>query len=258
MDIIQAIILGIAQGLTEFLPVSSSGHLALLQNLFGFKEPPIFFDTLVHLATLLAVVFYLRYEILHILKTLKEKQTIKLVFLLILATIPAVLAGLFLQDKIDNIFTSLSLIGVCFLITSVILFATKFFADYKKEEKDLNWFDALFIGIFQAVAILPGVSRSGSTISASIYRGLKKEDAFKFSFLLSIPVIFGAFVLQMVKQDLSLLNGSLLPYIIGFLFAVIFGFLSLKIIEKVVIKGKLHYFAIYTLILGLITLIFIK
>jgi len=258
MDIIQAIILGIVQGLTEFLPVSSSGHLALFQKIFGMAEAPIFFDTLVHLATLLAVVFYLRKEILHILETLKEKQTIKLVLLIILATIPAVLAGLFLEDKINSIFNSLSLIGVCFLITSVILFATKFFANYKKEEKDLNWFDALFVGVFQALAILPGVSRSGSTISASIYRGLKKEDAFRFSFLLSIPVIFGAFILQWAKQDFVLLSNGFWPSLLGFLFALIFGFLSLKIIERVIIKGKLHYFAIYTLILGMITLIFIK
>jgi len=229
----------------------------LFQNLFGMENPPIFFDIMVHLGTLLAVVFYLRKEIIYILKTLKEKQTIKLILLLILGTIPAVFAGLFLEDKIDSIFTSITLIGMCFIITSIILFATKFFKNSKKETKDMTWFDSLFVGLFQAFAILPGVSRSGSTMSASLYRGLKSEDAFKFSFLLSIPVILGAFVLQFIKQDFMLFNDGILSSLLGFLCSIIFGFLSLKIIEKAVIKGKLHYFAFYTLALGLAILIFI-
>jgi undecaprenyl-diphosphatase len=256
MDIIQAIILGIVQGLTEFLPISSSGHLAVLQKIFDIRESPIFFDTIVHLGTLFAVIFYLRKEIFSILKTLKEKQTLKFIFMIGLATIPAVFAGLFLEDKIEVIFSSMTLIGVCFLITSGILFLTKFLSKYNKEEKDLKWYNSLFIGMFQALAILPGISRSGSTIAASIFIGLKKESAFKFSFLLSIPVILGAFILQLSKQNFVLFSDGYLSNILGFIMAVIFGLLSLKIIEKVLIKGKLHYFGIYTFILGLIILIF--
>jgi undecaprenyl-diphosphatase len=257
MDIIQSIVLGVVQGLTEFLPISSSGHLVLLQELFGIKNPPIFFDTILHLGTLVAVAFYLRKEIIYILKTITQKETIRLILFLILATIPAVIAGLFLQDKMEEIFSSIFYVGIFFLLTSVILFATRFFQKQTKDFKTINWFDALFIGVFQAVAILPGVSRSGSTISASIFRNMEREAAFKFSFLMSIPVIFGAFVLQLTKQHFQFFNGDVTPNIIGFLFAMIFGFVSLKIIEKVLIKGKLHYFAYYCLVLGLIVLIFI-
>ena len=121
----------------------------------------------------------------------------------------------------------------------------------------MSWFDALFIGVFQAVAILPGVSRSGSTISASVFRNLKREEAFKFSFLLSIPVILGAFLLQFHKQHFHLFNGDAAQVLLGFLFSLIFGFLSLKIIEKVLVKGKLHYFAIYCFVLGILIIIFI-
>ncbi|OGZ64968.1 MAG: hypothetical protein A2812_01660 [Candidatus Staskawiczbacteria bacterium RIFCSPHIGHO2_01_FULL_36_16] len=252
----QSIILGAVQGLTEFLPVSSSGHLALFQHFFSFSTPPIFFDTIAHLGTLLAVVFYLKKEIIHIFKTLKEKQTIKLVLLIIIASLPAVIAGLLLKDKMEGIFSSLYLVGVSFIITSVILFCTKFFKSDKKDISRLNWFDALFIGVFQAFAILPGISRSGSTISASIFRSLKREDAFKFSFLMSIPVIFGAFLLQFTEQNFNLFNGGMLTNLTGFLFSAVFGFLSLKIIERVLIKGKLHYFAAYCFVLGVLILIF--
>lgn len=257
MDIIQAIFLGVVQGLTEFLPISSSGHLAIFQKVFGLKESSIFFDTIVHLGTLLAVVFYLRKEIFYILKTIKEKETIRFIFLIFIATIPAVFAGLFLEDKIEGIFNSMALIGICFFITSIILFLTKFFARYEKNEKDLKWYEALFVGIFQAFAILPGISRSGSTMASSIFVGLKKEDAFRFSFLISIPVILGAFILQFIKQDFVLFGNGFVQSLLGFMTAIIFGLLSLKIIEKTIIRGKLHYFAIYTLILGIIVLIFI-
>jgi len=263
MNLIQSIILGAVQGLTEFLPVSSSGHLALFQHIFSFSTPPIFFDTIAHLGTLLAVIFYLKKEIIYILKTLKEKQTIKLILLIILASLPAIIAGLLLKDKIEEIFSSLYLVGISFIITSVILFATKFFSAEggsafggKKDINNISWFDSLFIGIFQAFAILPGISRSGSTISASIFRNLKREDAFKFSFLMSIPIIFGAFILQLAEQDFNLFNGSTFTNLTGFFFAIIFGFLSLIIVEKALIKGKLHYFAPYCFILGVLVLSF--
>jgi len=256
MNLIQSIILGAVQGLTEFLPVSSSGHLALFQHFFSFQTPPIFFDTIVHLGTLLSVVFYLRKEIIYILKTIKEQQTIKLILLIIVASLPAVIVGLLIKDKIEEIFSSLYLVGISFIITSIILFCTKFFKNEKKDINQISWMDSLFIGVFQAFAILPGISRSGSTISASIFRDMKREDAFKFSFLMSIPVIFGAFLLQFKEQNFDLFNGDILTNLAGFLFAVIFGFLSLKIVEKVLVKGKLHYFAPYCFILGVLVLIF--
>lgn len=256
MDIIQAVFLGIVQGLTEFLPVSSSGHLALLQKFFGLKESPIFFDTLIHFATLLAVVFYLRKEIWFIVSGLNKKENQKLVGFVILATIPAVIVGFLLKDNIEQIFNSLRLLSVSFLITSIILFTTKFFSVQGGEKvlKNLGWLGALVIGLFQALSILPGVSRSGSTISAGLFLGLKREEAFKFSFLMAIPAIFGAMVLQIFEINKNPQSGLFLVNFAGFFTAVIFGFISLKILEKITQKGKLHYFAFYTLILAIIIL----
>lgn len=243
--------------MTEFLPVSSSGHLVLFQKIFGINEPPIFFDTLIHFATLLAVVFYLRKEILFILKNIREKESQKIIVFLVIATIPAVIVGFLLKDKIDEIFNSLGLLSITFLTTAVILSATKFFENGQGAMERLGWWRSLAIGLFQAVAILPGVSRSGSTISAGLFTGLKRDEAFKFSFLLAIPVISGAMVLQIFDFDWANLNGGLLPNALGFVAAAIFGFLSLFILEKIAVKGKLHYFAMYCLVLGFLVIFFI-
>jgi undecaprenyl-diphosphatase len=254
MNILQSLILGIVQGITEFLPVSSSGHLVLFQKLFGIEEPPIFFDTLIHFATLLVIFFYLRKDIFLIIKNIKEKNNQKIVGLVVLATIPVVIVGFLIKDNIEGIFNSLGLLSLTFLITAIILFFTKFFEKGQKNTENANWLNALFIGIFQAFAILPGISRSGSTISAGLFSGLKREDAFKFSFLMAIPAIFGAMVLQIFEiNSESLVDGFLVNFV-GFVTALIFGFLSLKILEKITVKGKLHYFAFYCLILGLIIL----
>ena len=252
MDIIQSLILGIVQGMTEFLPVSSSGHLVLFQKLFGLREAPIFFDTLVHLATLLAVVFYLRKDIINILMNLKRNAN--LIICIIIGTLPAVAFGLFFKKEIEATFDSLPLLSAGFFVTAILLFLTKFFKEGEKDLSKINWIDSLLIGVFQAVSILPSISRSGSTISAGLFRGIKREDAFKFSFLLSIPAIFGAMVLQIFDFDWNNLDGGFLVNFIGFLTAAIFGFLSLKFLEKIAVKGKLYYFATYCLILAILVL----
>lgn len=257
MDIIQSIILGVVQGVTEFLPVSSSGHLVLLQNIFGLKEAPIFFDTLIHFATLLAVIFYLRKEIWSIISGLNKKENQRLVVLIVLATIPAVIVGFLFKNKIEQAFNSLDILVLTFLITAIILFATKFFEKGQRVLAGLGWMGALLVGLFQGMAILPGVSRSGSTISAGLFTGLKRDDAFKFSFLLAIPVILGAMVLQVVDLNMFQLQNNLLADFVGFIAALIFGFLSLKILEIITAKGKLYYFAFYCLALSAIILIFI-
>lgn len=254
MDVIQSLILGVVQGVTEFLPVSSSGHLVLFQKIFGINEPPIFFDTLIHFATLLAVAFYLRKEIFSIIKNLNQKETQKLIGLILLATIPAVIVGFSIKDNIDKVFNSLGLLSITFFLTAVILFITKFFENGQKNMTNASWFDSLLIGMFQALAVLPGISRSGSTISAGLFRGLKREDAFKFSFLLAIPVISGAMILQIFDFSWNNLNGGIFINSIGFITAAIFGFLSLKILEKITVKGNLHYFAFYCLVLAIIIL----
>lgn len=254
MDIIHSLILGIVQGATEFLPVSSSGHLVLFQKILGFDEPPIFFDTLVHFATLLAVIFYLRKEIILIIKNIKEKANQKIIGFVVLGTIPTVIVGFLLKDNIERVFNSLDLLVFTFLATALILALTKFFENGIRAMEGLGWLRSVFVGLLQALAILPGVSRSGSTISAGLFMGMKRDEAFKFSFLLAIPVILGAMVLQVIDFNWQNLNGGFLPNFAGFVAALIFGFLSLKILEKITIKGKLHYFAFYCLLLALIIL----
>jgi len=254
MSVFEAFILGTIQGLTEFLPVSSSGHLVIFQKIFNIQEPPIFFDTLIHFATLLAVVFYLRKEIFLIIKNLKEREGQKIIAFLVIATLPAVVCGFLLKDKIDEIFNSLDLLIITFLITAIILALTKFFERGQKSMEKIGWLNSLFIGLFQTLAILPGISRSGSTISAGLFIGLKREDAFKFSFLLSIPVILGAMTLQIFDFKQVGPSGNFLPNVIGFITAAFFGFLSLKLLKRVTVEGKLYYFAIYCLFLVVIIL----
>jgi undecaprenyl-diphosphatase len=255
MDIIQAIILGIVQGITEFLPVSSSGHLVLFQKLFGLKEAPIFFDTLLHFATLMALIFYFRKEIVDIL--VNFKKNINLIWLFILGTLPAVIFVLLFKDQVEESFNSVWMLSAGFLITAALLFATKFLREGEKDLHNISWLDSIIIGIFQAISILPSISRSGATVSSALYRNIKREDAFKFSFLLSIPAILGAVVLQIFDFNWQKLNGGILPNTLGFLAAAIFGFLSLKLLERIMVKGKLYYFAIYCFALGLVILFFV-
>jgi len=222
MTFFQAIFLGILQGITEFLPISSSGHLVIFQKIFGFEEAPVVFDTLLHLGTLVALIIFFWKDIKKIL------QDKKLILLLIVGTIPVVIVGFLLQDKINEIFNSLLLVGVSFLITSVILFLTSLVKKQEKNLKEITYKDATIIGLFQALSILPGVSRSGSTMSGAFFRGIKKEDAFSFSFYLGMIAILGAAVLE-VPQVTSFNSTDALQGFLGFLFATIVGFFCFKI-----------------------------
>ena len=261
MSYIQAIFLGIVQGFTEFLPISSSGHLVIFQKIFSFSEPPIAFDVLVHLGTVTSLIIFFRKEIKKIIKgvfsEIKESKKGKnknLLVFLIIGTIPIVFFGFFLKDGIDIIFNSIFLVGVSFLVTALILFLTKFIKK-KKDREATGKSNALFVGLFQALAILPGVSRSGATISAGIFRGMKKEDAFNLSFFLGIIAILGATIIQ-IPEIFSFSQYEILKGALGFFAAAIFGFFALKILKPIVLKGKFHYFAIYCIILGVACIIF--
>lgn len=261
MNIFQSIFLGILQGLTEFLPISSSGHLVIFQKIFRLPESPIFFDTVVHLATVFAIFIFFRKKFLEIfngiLKEIKRRKIGENIFLfsfLFFGSLPIIVGGLFLEKRIENIFNSLVLVGISFFITSLILFLTVFFQKREKEIKNMNIFDSIFIGFFQAMAILPGVSRSGVTISAGFFRKLKPKDAFEFSFFLGIIAILGASVLQF-KNITTINGGEILNSIIGFLFAFIFGLLALKILKPILEKGKFYYFGFYCMILGIFCLV---
>jgi undecaprenyl-diphosphatase len=252
MNLPETIFLSIVQGMTEFLPVSSSGHLVLFQKILGFKTPPVFFDILVHVGTLMAVFVFFRQRIIKIIQEIISGQ-LKFLKVLILASIPAGLVGFLIESKIEAIFNSLFLLGLSFLINSAILFSIKNVAPGITQSKYLNPKKSLFIGALQALAILPGVSRSGSTISAGLKAGLRKDDAFEFSFLLAIPAILGALLLK-AKDFLGKdsLNGQF--SLMGFTIAAITGFISLKILADFVKKGKLYLFAPYTLLLGILSI----
>ena len=242
----QAIFLAIIQGLTEFLPISSSGHLVIFQKLFGLN-PPVLFDILVHVGTLGAIIAYF-------LKPLSKisKHTLLLV---VIGTIPAVVVGLFLQTYITQIFDSLKLVGVALLMTAGLLLVSKRFKLLNRRFKYLKWQDALFVGIFQVLAILPGVSRSGSTIVAGLARKLDRETAFRFSFYLAIPAILGALALQIP----DLIDGQvnyLSQGILGMIIAGAVGYEALKILEKTLLGAKFWLFGIYCLVLGKIILLF--
>lgn len=238
----QALFLGIVQGLTEFLPVSSSGHLVLFQSFLDISTPPLFFDVLVHVGTLLAVLIYFRHQLISFTKTHLSQ--------LIIATVPAIIVGLAIYTTSLEIFTNLYITSLSFLLTSVLLFlTTKVKTTASNSFIKVTPIKALFIGIFQAIAILPGVSRSGSTISAGIFSGLSKNTAFTFSFILSIPAILGALVLNLT--DISNLDVTLtLPSLIGFSAALISGLVSLCLLNYVLNRKNLLPFAIYTYLLG--------
>ena len=241
MSYLQAIILGFVQGLTEFLPISSSGHLVIFQKLFALSEPPVLFDILVHLGTLGAIILYFRKEWLKISK--------KTIYLIIIGTIPAAIVGLFLQNYITQIFNSLRLVGLALLFTGVLLFFTYRFKSLNRQFDKLNWRDALLIGVFQALAIIPGISRSGATIVSAL--GRKLETAFRFSFYLAVPAILGAFVLQipdLVYSPCSYLKQGIL----GMIIAGITGYLTLKILERVLMSARFWFFGFYCLAIGLI------
>jgi undecaprenyl-diphosphatase len=264
MNIINAIILGIVQGLTEFLPVSSSGHLVLLQKIFKIQEPSLFFDTMLHVGTLIAVLTVLWKDIFEILK----KPIQKLTGFLILATIPAVIAALLFKDAIEEIFISAKFLGICFLITAALLVTAELLSRRNKKmtpngenaitAEKMNWLHALFIGIMQAFAIPPGISRSGATISGSLFCKLGRDFAARFSFLMSIPAILGAVVMQ--TKDLlkhgAAENSSFgtAAIIAGTITSAVVGFFAVKFMLKIIREKSLFGFAIYTGVLGIIIL----
>ncbi len=252
MTIFQAIILGIIQGITEFLPVSSSGHLVLLQKIFRVAEPSLTFGIVVHLGTLVAVFAVFWRDIVALLK----KPIQKLTFLLIIGTIPAGIVGIVFKDFFESIFVSGSTIGFGFLITGmVLLFADSIRYGYKDID-ETNVLDAVVVGVLQSIAIFPAVSRSGLTISGALFRNMDRDFAAKFSFLLSIPAILGAAVFDLKDVlEIGVDNMDSLNLGVGFIFSAIFGYISIKYMIDILKRGKIRYFSYYVFALGALVLI---
>lgn len=264
MTVIEALILGIIQGLTEFLPVSSSGHLFLGQVLLGIhSEEPLLFTIVVHFATALSTIVVFRKDILDIVGDLfkrKHNQGTRYSLYILLSMIPAVLVGLTLEDAIETITKpenqnlGLVVVGSCLLFTAALLY---FSQRASEGNKLINAQHSFVIGIAQALATLPGISRSGATIATALLLGLTREQAARFSFLMVIPVIFGV----MAKKGLDLLNDKsgfaevdTMPLLIGFLAAFIAGWAACKWMIQIVKRAKLTYFAIYCLLVGLLAI----
>ena len=255
MEYIQAIILGLIQGLTEFLPVSSSGHLVLFQNLFGIKEAGQAFSIILHVATLVAVFIYYWQDIWALIRRPFQRTTA----LLIAGTLPTVVIALLFNDTFNEIFGAGKFIGFNFLFTGcILLFADTRIAG-KKKVKNMSIFDAIVVGTMQGVAILPAVSRSGMTISACLASGMTREDAARFSFLLSIPAILGGMVLtikDIVTGEVVLADAmGTAPMVCGFIAAAVSGYLAIRFMVDVIKKGKLRWFSVYVFILGTVLIL---
>ena len=273
MGYIEAIVLGLVQGLSEFLPISSSGHLALLQNLFEINEDKvIFFAVLLHIGTLVSIFIVYHKDIYALIKELfllfkdiftgkglriEERPIRKLGIMIIVSSIPTAIMGLLFSDYIDKIFGSLTVIAICWIITGFILLFSEKLKNNIKEIEGMKYRNAIFIGICQGLAIMPGISRSGSTIVGSLVTGLKREFAVEFAFLISIPAILGSAILEFPKAIKAGIEPSTIgPMIVGFLVAAISGYFAITTMIKIVSKHKMRYFSYYVGIIGLGTFIY--
>ncbi|OIO41434.1 hypothetical protein AUJ62_02700 [Candidatus Pacearchaeota archaeon CG1_02_32_21] len=245
------IIMSIIQAATEFLPVSSDGHLALYSNLFS--EPSLFFITFLHISSLLAVLIFTRKEIKFLLSF--KNNANKLWSYIIIATIPGALIGFLAKDLIEQAFSSLLVTGIGFLFTGTIILFTRI--KKNKKETEITSKKVLFIGLMQSLALLPGVSRSGMTISTALFSGIEKEKAVKFSFLLFIPLVIGAFSLEMFdyyKSNISV-NIPATTLLISFAICFLLSLLFLNLLSYIIKKGKFWMFSFYCFLIGIITLI---
>ncbi|MEA3429706.1 MAG: undecaprenyl-diphosphatase UppP [Nanoarchaeota archaeon] len=251
-SILQAIILGAVQGVTEWLPVSSSGHLVIFQQFMGLSVP-LLFNIFLHLGTLLVIVLVFFKDIIGILKALFKldfkSEYGKLLLYIIIGTIPTGLIGYYFHDMFESFFLSLRVVSIALLVTGVVLFISERW----EKRKAMNWFDSVLIGIVQGLAIVPGISRSGSTISVGLLRGVEKKKVARFSFLLSIPAIIGAAILEF---DITALSNDLVPIIVGTLVSVVVGYVSLKWLLNLIMQKKFHYFAYYCFVVGGLLLIY--
>ena len=285
MDILKAVLMGIIQGATEFLPVSSSGHLALIKGLLGMDNASILFDVLLHFATLVAIcvvfwkdVFKLvaefglmcrdifenivtfgrslsapgHSEYIHVLSSPYRK----FVLLVIISTIPTGIIGIFMKNIVEFTTSNLLVTGICLLCTGLILALSDFLADGDKKLKEMNNFDAFAIGVTQGVATLPGLSRSGTTIVAALLCGIDRKFAAKYSFIMSIPAVLGALILELFDLGSeSVSGGDVGCYIVGMIVAAVVGFFALKFIMNIVVSRYFKYFAYYCAAIGIVSII---
>jgi undecaprenyl-diphosphatase len=259
MDIVQAIILGLVQGASEFVPISSSGHLVLVPWLLGWPPPSLVFDTMVHWGTLVAVLAYFWRDIMALAsawgrslasRNLGEPEA-RIAWLIIVGTLPAALMGYVGEDFFESLFAAPAWAAGLLLVTGLILALSEWLGKRWKEPHQLAFLDSILIGIVQGCAIAPGISRSGATIAAGLFRGLKREAAARYSFLLVTPIIFGAGLLQLLDLfKMENATAHLPALILGFLTAAFSGYLCIRFLLSYLQQGKLYVFAIYCWLAG--------
>lgn len=251
------ILLGIIQGLTEFIPVSSSGHLVLAQSIFGLREQQIFFDIVLHLGTLLAIIVYFYRDILDIIKSLSSPSSdgFRLFILLIVGTVPVAILGFFLKRYFELLFSLPIYSAVFLVVTGIVLFLTRFVKRTEKGIRAFSFLDAITIGIAQVIAIAPGISRSGITISTGIFRGIDRKLCARYSLLLSIPAILGA-LLSEIKEVEKLVPLDLIYMFLGFVSSFLVGYIAITILVKCLEKARFYMFSYYCWIVGIFAILF--
>ncbi len=260
MDIIQAIVLGIVQGASEFIPISSSGHLVLVPWLFGWSDPGLAFDTILHLGTLVAVlaVFWRDFWSLaaavwrRVVKDDVEERQDRVAWWIILGTVPAALMGFLWEEQFEALFHSPLRVSALLLVTGLWLATAEYLGRKERQAHELHWWEALLIGLAQGCAIAPGISRSGATIGAGMLLGLRRDAATRFSFLLATPIIIGAGSLQAIRLlQLPDLQASLLPLMLGFAAAFVSGYGCIRMLLSYVRQRSLIAFAVYCWLAGI-------
>lgn len=265
LEILKYIFLGIIQGLTEPLPISSSGHVFILKELMNLGTNDLNFEIIVNLGSLIAILLIYKDDLIRLVKNFfkyfkhKTDETIndfKYCWLILIGSIPIGIIGLLFKEEIESYLNNTKIIGLSFLITSLFLFLVRNIKG-KKKDKDLSLKDSIIIGLTQIIAVIPGISRSGSTLIGGLFRKLDRETALKYSFMLYIPVSVGTSILG-IKDLLELPNihDIILPYGLGFIASFVVSYFTLRWFMGVVKKGNLKYFSIYTLILGLLIILF--
>lgn len=260
MSIILAALLGLIQGLAEFLPISSSGHLNLIQALFGVEmEHQLLFNILLHVGTLVAVaVVFWKDWVEMILHPIKNKTLV----LLFVASLPALVAKVLFDKQLDYAETSISLLGICFLFTGLLLILTQYLGKraerLQREKREVGWFHALCMGGMQAIGMLPGISRSGSTIFGGVASGLSRETAAKFSFMMSAPAIVAGMLSEgysAVKEGGFAMGDDMLAIVVGMVVAALSGYFAIRFMLKLISKVSLSWFALYVIVLGIVVIV---
>ncbi len=255
---INALVLGIVQGLTEFLPVSSSAHLVFAGYFLKTGAQNVTYDAFLHFGTLIALIIFFHKKIWQIIKSFfvwKDKENLRLGLFIILATIPAVVVGVVFEKPVKQAFENPFYAAILLAVTGLVLFFTRFI---QEKERKIRWSDALIIGLAQAVALLPGISRSGMTIATALYLGLKRDDAFQFSFLLSIPAILGANLLALKDVNLTGAGLSVPSAIGGVAVAGGFGLLAIFVVKKLLVRRQFYLFSFYCIVASIAVLLALR